>query len=296
MLDKIKFPYKVGKRGALVGESGEGKAVGFEIEFYYEEVSLAFTLWARKYLGEEIIDLEDFTEYLSKLQDHPLFLKVYTDTNYMGSQPNVEFVTEPMTLEVMYGIIPFMKHFFLQLKVFQFLCLPYSNVDLNFDLDFFEPSDWLNLFRFFIKNPTFLVYYSGRQQISQNKADFRSMYQSKYQFLGGFMAKRKMAKEMHNFARALENKDGFESFGNVYLRPTHIEIKWFGNPFDYEKIVSYVEMIISIVNFKRNDKSFRVEDYYIYLDSNCIKYSYFYQQVSRNAFGYLNLPGSNDKL
>jgi hypothetical protein len=290
MLSKINVPFKKGSQGALVGELGEGKAIGFEMEFYYSGVSKAFSLWAKEHLGETIEDKSDFLTYLSKLQEHPLFLRVYLDGG------NIEFCTEPMTLEVMYKIQPFMDHLFLQFKVFQFLCMPYSNVDINLDVDFFSEQDWLNLFRFCIKNPKFLVFFSGRVQEAQNKADMRYLllhYQSKWG--GGFFSRRMAAREMHNFARAVTEKK-YESFANVHCRLNRVEIKWFGNAFSYATIISYVEMLISIVNFKRESKSFKVDDYYTFLQQNALEYNYFFKRVKQEPFGYLNLPGISDKL
>jgi hypothetical protein len=166
MLSKINVPFKKGSQGALVGELGEGKAIGFEMEFYYSGVSKAFSLWAKEHLGETIEDKSDFLTYLSKLQEHPLFLRVYLDGG------NIEFCTEPMTLEVMYKIQPFMDHLFLQFKVFQFLCMPYSNVDINLDVDFFSEQDWLNLFRFCIKNPKFFSLFLWKSSRSSKQGGY----------------------------------------------------------------------------------------------------------------------------
>jgi len=285
MLAKTKFPFIKGEKNALVGETGERRAVGFEIEFYYDGISNAFKTWAKKNLGEDIDSVAALVNYLSSLQAHPLFMKVYKDGD------NIEICTEPMTLEVMYEVKPIMDHLFLQFKVFQFLCMPYSNVDINLDYDFFSSQDWLNLFRFFIKNPEFLVYHSGRKQSAQDKADFRYFYKTYYSSSVPFVGKRTMAKHMHNFARTVEEKGNLESFAQCHMRFNRIEIKWFGNPFDYATMISYVELLMSIVNFKKESKSYKVEDYFDFLQENCLNYKFFFNKVKQNPFGYLHVPG-----
>lgn len=299
-LSKTKYPFEQVGHKVKKAESEMTPCIGFEIEFAFDGLSQYFIRNSERIFGVYIKDSDAFLQYLNKINRHPIFEYVYKDGD------NFEFCTVPLTKEVIYDIEPLMSFLFLKLKTYHFYVRPLSNIDLNFDADYYSPSDWENLFKFFYRNNDFLIFFSYRRQKGQDNADFKSL--TDHYTNAPFGRRRKFIKDAREFRRNLEASIATtSSFCNVHARlgiseETNrvyvkcIEVKWFANPFNYKTILSYLEMIDCVVHFKRENKSNDIDDLYTFLSENCTKYKHFHVRVRDNPFGYLHGIDENTTL